>query len=310
MIRKSFTSLSTGIIVVTLISISLIYVNHLPKLGTNSECQSIEEPFNHYDEWFKLYLTPEVIQERPSTKVLLNETIVVVLYDHDNRENRRDICHFIEIWSKICKSLYVVTKSKFTCHHEFIIISQLELGVRVKNNNPLSIEWFLSNLNVTENFLYICDDYFPRRETFFVYTDFLYERGRAMIHNAGDWSQIRTVKKMFSYGGNFMKIPKYTPMHGPQYISSFDIIRAMEVLKIKHEDLKDVRGESDWSMMAAVGYLKTIRGESSFNPPGYFEYHQARRHYSPVKSMFFSMNDGDESLNSLEYDHIVNQLMG
>jgi hypothetical protein len=262
-----------------------------------------------FDNLFNMYHRIDLITEGPYDYMNNSLVDVVCFYDYPTEsDTRRDICHIASLWLKTFRSMRIITKSNVKCDNGAIIINQIDLGVDINNHNPFDIEWSLRNIDLDE-FLYICDDYIPSLNSTKIIREFLYTRTTMLLHNAGDVAQYRSLKRLFSYGYAYMNIPTKILMHGPQYLYKINVIDAFKALRLNNHRFMGVRGNNDWSMLATVGALRTLYGDSRYHPHSYFHYMQLTSNINvPIGFDYYCLNDGPEDMTDFIVKSKIKQI--
>lgn len=260
----------------------------------------IQKPSNiegiSYDMLFNMHTRREVLRSDNYHWTDLNETTIVCLYGLPKEgDSDRNICLLAKQWLSVAKRFIVVSDHDFECEN-VVAINQATLGASTSIRNPFTISWYLRNLDIDE-FLLINDDDLVTRKTTRIITNPLYFPGKLILHNEGDLAQYRVLKKLFSYGGDFINVPIHPVMHGPMFVKKKDIIRAHKLLKL--ERMSDCRDGDVWSLTAAVGALNAIEGYARLMPAMYHHYLQLTSDsLIPIGYKLYCLNDGPELINS------------
>lgn len=248
-----------------------------------------------YDMLFNMHVSRKTIEDGDYSWIKLEDVDVVCLYGKSKEgDSDRNICLLSEQWLTHVKSFTIVTDVEISCPGAKIV-HQSTLGVPERLKNPFSVSWFVRFLPL-ERFILINDDDLLTLNTTKIIDNPLYFRDKLILHNEGDLAQYRVLKKLYSYGGDFIHVPTSPVLHGPMMVYKNDVILAHKLLKL--DRLSDCRDGDIWSLTAAVGAIRAIKGEARYAPPNYHYYTQLRSDtVIPSGFLYYCLNDGPELIN-------------
>lgn len=249
-----------------------------------------------YDMLFNMHVSRNTLKDGDYTWVDLNETDVVCLFGRSKEgDSDRNICLLSQQWLHRSKSFTIITDTEVSCEGASIL-QQSILGVPSELKNPFSVSWYVRFLPKAR-FVLINDDDLLTLNTTRIIDNPLYFRDKLILHNEGDLAQYRVLKKLYSYGGEFIHVPTSPVLHGPMMVYKDDILEAFKLLKL--ERLSECRDGDIWSLTAAVGALRAIRGEARYAPSHYHYYTQLRSNtVIPPGYLYYCLNDGPELIKS------------
>lgn len=258
------------------------------KIQPKSEIQNVFT----YDMLFNMHVGRQTISDTNYNWIYLNETDVVCLYGKPKEgDSDRNICLLAQQWLSQVRSFTILTDTNIDCDRA-ITVRQSTIGVPDSLKNPFSVSWFVRFINLTK-FVLINDDDLMTMNTTKIISNPLYFKDKLILHNEGDLAQYRVLKKLYSYGGDFIHVPTSPVLHGPMLVHQSDIFEAHKLLKL--DRLSECRDGEIWSLTAAVGALRAIKGEARYAPNNYHYYTQLRSEtIIPKGYWFYCLNDGPE----------------
>lgn len=272
--------------------ILLVMRSYEEETSSSKRTMKITQSGITYDMLFNMHVSRQVIKEGDYTWVDLNKTDVVCLYGRPKEgDSDRNICLLAQQWLTHVKSFIILTDSEVDCPGAKVI-QQSTIGVPSSLKNPFSVSWYVRFLPLDE-FVLINDDDLLTLNTTRIIRNPLYFKDKLLLHNEGDLAQYRVLKKLYSYGGDFIHVPTSPVLHGPMLVSKEDIFMAHKLLKL--ERLSECRDGDIWSLTAAVGAIQAIRGFARYAPAKYHYYTQLTSNTEiPQGHLYYCLNDGPE----------------